>query len=118
MENRNQRQPFNPALPIMMVPAGYGAPTFNDGYRRFVQCAKCNKTAKIFICFKGSEKSCNGSENTHTHIDCECETRIKLAGAVQLKTKKDRSSTSSPNTVTLSKEEYEKLKASAETEKE
>lgn len=112
-------KPFNPVMPqgamIVVDPrmlfGGGAMPGKNTkdqlqelqeslGYRRFVQCAKCTKSMKIFICFKGSTKSCNGSEETHTHMDCggtykdendkevSC-TPVKLVGAVQMATKKD-----------------------------
>ena len=104
-------KPFNPAFPagamIVMDPralfgGGVNLPSKNTkdqlqelqeslGYRRFVQCAICQKSMKIFICFKGSTKSCNGSEDTHTHLNCggdNC-TPTKLVGAVQMATKKD-----------------------------
>lgn len=122
MEKRNSA-PFN-APTMVLVPSsllsGVGAIP-DDGYRRFVQCAKCTKTAKIFICYRGSEKSCNGSEATHTHINCEC-TEIKFAGSVELKTKKDRityrsnESASNGSTVSVSKEEYERLKSNQREE--
>jgi len=70
------------------------------GYRRFVQCANCQKSMKIFICFYGSTKSCDSKQDTHTHMDCGGEykdsdgntvtcTPTKLVGAVQMATKKD-----------------------------
>jgi len=116
----NKPQTFNPALPPLMidlrhllgaaVPATSTNKNTKDtlqelqeglGYRRFVQCYNCQKSMKIFICFRGSAKSCNSSEDTHTHMDCggeygDKETAevikcipVKLVGAVQMATKKD-----------------------------
>jgi len=119
----DNRKTFNPAIPanvplmidlrqLLNVPATTSKNTKETlqelqeslGYRRFVQCARCSKSMKIFICFYGSSKSCNSTEDTHTHMDCGGEYKNvledgeevtvqcvpqKLVGAVQMATKKD-----------------------------
>lgn len=100
--DRRPTAPFNPptaAAPIMVdlrsiLPALIQQQTpqptqrYDDGYRRYLHCAECDKTAKIFVCWKGSEKSCASTTPTHTHVICDCGNR-KFAGAVKFRTKQD-----------------------------